>query len=91
MRNRNKFDWTKAFKFVDSKQAFDDIDTNDDSLIITIPTDDNKPPVIQNKEEIPVPKIDTVSRITMVKKFAKITPNYIRLPAYLNLPIATRY
>lgn len=26
-----------------------------------------------------------------MKSFAKITPNYIRLPAHLNLPVANRY
>ncbi len=32
-----------------------------------------------------------MKRVTEVKKFAKITPNYIRLPAHLNLPSPHNY
>lgn len=38
------------------------------------------------KEEIVVPKIEIVPRLTKRKAFARITPEYIRLPSYLNLP-----
>jgi hypothetical protein len=36
MRNRNKFDWSKPFKFIDSKKAFDEIDAADDPLVFII-------------------------------------------------------
>lgn len=39
MRNRIKFDWTKPFKFIPNKKEFDELDTNDDSLVIVISTD----------------------------------------------------
>jgi hypothetical protein len=91
MRNRTKYDWTKPFKFVDSKKAFDELETNEESLIISIPVEDARAVEVQKKEEIPVPKIDTVKRATEIKKFAKITPNYIRLPPHLNLPSANTY
>lgn len=35
MRNRNKFDWSKPFKFIDNKKIFDEIDA-EESLIIVI-------------------------------------------------------
>jgi hypothetical protein len=91
MRNRNKYDWSKPFKFIDSKRAFDDLDTNEESLIISIPIEDAPTPAVHKKEEIPVPKIDIVKRVTEVKTFAKITPNYIRLPPHLNLPSPINY
>lgn len=34
MRNRKGFDWSKPFKFVTSKKEFDEIDTNEDTLIV---------------------------------------------------------
>jgi hypothetical protein len=49
MRNRNKLDWSKPFKFIDSRKAFDELDTNDESLIIVINTDEQKPPPAQKK------------------------------------------
>jgi hypothetical protein len=36
MRNRNKFDWTKPFKFIDNRKVFEELDTNDDNLIIVV-------------------------------------------------------
>lgn len=36
MRNRNKYDWSKPFKFVDNKKLFDEIETNEESLIISV-------------------------------------------------------
>jgi hypothetical protein len=36
MRNRSKLDWSKPFKFVENRKTFDEIDTNDESLIIVI-------------------------------------------------------
>lgn len=90
MRNRNKYDWSKPFKFVDSRKAFEELDTNDESLVIVIPTEEPaRPP--PPKEDIPVPKIETVPRASVVKTFARLTPNYIRLPAHLNLPLASNY
>lgn len=86
MRNRTKYDWTKPFKLIDSKRAFDELETNDDSLVINLQNDENKAPAL-NKDNIPVPKIENVRRqVTETKPHAKITPNYIRLPAHLNLP-----
>lgn len=91
MRNRNKFDWSKPFKFIDNKKVFDELDVTDESLIIVINPDEQKQPAVHKKEDILVPKIDEVKRVTEVKKFAKITPNYIRLPPHLNLPSAHQY
>lgn len=91
MRNRNKFDWSKPFKFIDNKKSFDELDVNDESLVIVINTDEQKQPAPHKKEEILVPKIDQVKRVTEVKKFAKITPNYIRLHPHLNLPSPHNY
>lgn len=39
MRNRSKFDWSKPFKFIDNKKAFDELDVTDESLIIVINPD----------------------------------------------------
>jgi hypothetical protein len=36
MRNRNKYDWSKPFKFISTKEEFDSIETNDDNLVVTI-------------------------------------------------------
>lgn len=36
MRNRNKYDWSKPFKFVASKEEFDSIETNDDNLVVSV-------------------------------------------------------
>lgn len=58
MRNRNKFDWSKPFKFIDNKKSFDELDVNDESLVIVINTDEQKQPAPHKKEEILVPKID---------------------------------
>lgn len=91
MRNRNKYDWSKPFKFIDNKKQFDELETNEESLIISIVDDEAKVPPALKKEEIPVPKIETVPRVTIPKKFARITPNYIRLPPHLNLPLASQY
>lgn len=44
MRNRNKYDWSKPFKFVDNKKIFDELDTNEESLIIVIQTEEVKEP-----------------------------------------------
>ena len=92
MRNRNKFDWSKPFKFVESKKAFDELD-NEESLVIVISAEESKPkPVLPyKKEEIPVPRIEKVERVGEPREFAKIAPNYIRLRPELNLPVATRY
>jgi hypothetical protein len=91
MRNRNKLDWSKPFKLIDSKKAFDELDANDDTLIVIINAEEPKPALPPKREEIIVPKIDTVKRVTEIKKFAKISPNYIRLPPELNLPLASNY
>ena len=42
MRNRNKFDWSKPFKFIDNKKTFDELDTNDDTLIVIINAEEPK-------------------------------------------------
>lgn len=91
MSKRTKFDWSKPFKFVGSKKEFDELDTNDENLIINISIEETKPPPNHKKEQIPVPKIESVKKVGDIKKFAKITPNYIRLPAHLNLPLANHY
>jgi len=91
MRNRNKYDWSKPFKFIDNKKQFDELETNEESLIISILDDEPKPQQSPLKEDIPVPKIETVPRVTVPKRFARITPNYIRLPPQLNLPLASHY
>lgn len=56
MRNRDrvKLDWSKPFKFIDSKKVFDDLDTSDDT---SPPPEEMRPP---KKEDIMVPRIDTV-------------------------------
>jgi hypothetical protein len=64
MRNRNKLDWSKPFKFIDSKKAFDELDANDDTLIFIINAEEPKPPAALKREEIIVPRIDTVRRAT---------------------------
>ena len=38
-----------------------------------------------------VPQIEIVTPAVVKKNFAKVTPNYIRLPASLNLPLSNRY
>ena len=38
-----------------------------------------------------MPQIEKVPRVGKPKSFAHISPNYIRLPPHLNLPLATRY
>ena len=43
MRHRNKYDWTKPFKFIDNKKIFDQLDTNQDTTIISIIPDEVKP------------------------------------------------
>lgn len=91
MRPRKGIDPTKPFKFIDNKKAFDELDAADDTLIFIINADETKPVATIKREEIIVPKIDTVKRATEVKKFAKINPNYIRLPPELNLPLASNY
>ena len=78
-------DWSKQFKLVYSKSDFDDLETSDDTVVnIT------KEPV-HKKEQIVTPEIKTINRITQVKPFAKINPNYIRLQAHLNLPKLNDY
>ncbi len=49
MRNRNKFDWSKPFKFIDNKKTFDDLDVTDESLIIVINPDEQRQAPSQKK------------------------------------------
>ncbi len=91
MRNRNKYDWSKPFKLIDNKKTFDDLQTNEQNLIINIIDDEAEKAAVNKKQDIPVPKIELVPKATVIKKFARITPNYIRLPPQLNLPNASSY
>jgi|JI9StandDraft_1071089.scaffolds.fasta_scaffold334557_1 hypothetical protein len=67
------------------------MDTNEEATIINIAPEEPKPVAAQKKENIPVPEIENVPKVGEVKPFAKMTPNYIRLPAHLNLPLASHY
>lgn len=91
MRQRNKFDWSKPFKFVPTKKEFDELDTNEEATIINLAPEEPKPAPAPKKENIPIPEIQKMPRVGSVKPFAKVTPNYIRLPAHLNLPLASHY
>lgn len=50
MRNRTKFDWSKPFKFVPTKKEFDEMDTNEESLIINLNQEEPKPEAPVKKE-----------------------------------------
>ncbi len=68
-----QLDWTRAFKIVDSKAVFDDLDTDNNELVINITAKAQAAPATLNKkDDIIVPKIETVKRVTEQKKFAKI-------------------
>ena len=56
MRNRNKYDWSKPFKFIDSKKTFDQLETNNDNFIINIEIEETKTNNAK-KQEIITPKI----------------------------------
>jgi hypothetical protein len=88
MRNRNKYDWSKPFKFVSSKEEFDSLETNEEATVISVTPEDKKP---EKKMNIMVPVIEEVKPVGVKKEFARVTPNYIRLPAHLNLPLASHY
>ena len=45
----------------------------------------------EKKMNIRTPQIETVESVGVHKEFAIISPNYIRLPAHLNLPSANHY
>lgn len=78
--HRGKFDWSRPFKLIDSKPLFDSLDADNIDLVININSKQEPPtPTITKKEEIIVPKIETVKRITEPKKFAKEEANYIRI------------
>lgn len=87
-----QLDWTKPFKLVDSKAVFDDLDTDNNELVININSKaEAASSSINKKDDIIVPKIETVKRVTEPKKFARIEPNYIRLTDELNLPKLESY
>lgn len=68
-----QLDWTKSFKLIDSKAVFDDLDTDNNELVININTKtEAATAAINKKDDIIVPKIETVRRVTEPKKFAKI-------------------
>lgn len=68
-----QLDWTKPFKLVDSKAVFDDLDTDNNELVININSKtETTSSAINKKDDIIVPKIETVKRVTEPKKFAKI-------------------
>jgi hypothetical protein len=68
-----QLDWTKSFKLIDSKAVFDDLDTDNNELVININTKtETATAAINKKDDIIVPKIETVRRVTEPKKFAKI-------------------
>jgi len=63
--HRGKLDWSKPFKLIDSKAVFDDLDTDNNELVININAKSEHPTTNPaKKEEIIVPKIETVRRIT---------------------------
>lgn len=53
-----QLDWTKPFKLIESKDAFEELDTDNNELVININTKaDTNAATVNKKEEIIVPKI----------------------------------
>ena len=89
---RNKqFDWSKPFKLIEIKKQFDLIETGEDLVIPLSAKDAQVKDNEYKKQNIITPRIQTVGRVTAIKPFAKINPNYIRLTQRLNLPKLNDY
>jgi hypothetical protein len=78
---RGRFDITKPFKLITNRKEFDALEATEKLF----------PPPKQaeheeKNENIVVPRIEKVKRLTNPKEFAVINSNYIRLPAHMNLP-----
>lgn len=53
-----QLDWTKPFKLVESKTAFEDLDTDNNELVINITAKtETAAPAAVKKEDIIIPKI----------------------------------
>jgi hypothetical protein len=81
--HRAKFDVSRPFRLVTNRTAFDCLQATEQLFPATEANDHS---AHQQREEIVVPRIEVVPRLTKPKPNAKIPLNYIRLAAALCLP-----
>lgn len=85
--HRGKFDASKPFRIITSRAAFECMQATDQLF----PATENDHHTAQQREEIVVPRIEVVPRLTQPKPEAKVPLHYIRLPAALCLPRPDAY
>lgn len=85
--HRAKFDVSRPFRLITSRTAFDCL-TSTEQLF---PASDQNNHHSSQREEIVVPRIEVVPRITKKKSYASVPPNYIRLSSALCLPRPDAY